>query len=197
MGSNRDKPFDVIDMIINLLREHEKRLDELIYRIEVALSAGVPEPIPRRELKPPHIGISAVLKNWEDFKRMCSDASLLGFVIGERTLKISAIVGGVLYVYEEVVPSFEVRYREEEGRVEIVGVEAETVGLVTKALRGRLDCGLEFGLRDVEIEQIEGVSLRRITWDIEPRDVRSWLATEMRVDPSSIVEGVLQLRSFD
>ena len=35
-----DEKVDVIDLIINVLKEHEKTLDELISRLEEALSRG-------------------------------------------------------------------------------------------------------------------------------------------------------------
>lgn len=198
MGSDRDeRPFDVLDMIINLLREHEKTLDELIYRVEEALSARAPEPIPPREPTPPPAGVSAVLRDWEGFKRRCAYARLLGFVAGDKKFKVTAIAAGVLYVYEEEVPSLKVLYRKEDDEVKIVGVEADDIDLIPKALRRRLDCGLEFGIREVEMGETDGVSARRITWLVKPSAVRDWLAIELRIEPSTIVEGELKLQGVD
>ncbi len=198
MGSDRDeRPFDVLDMIINLLREHEKTLDELIYRVEEVLSARAPEPTPPREPTPPPAGVSAVLKDWEDFKRRCAYARLIGFLADEKTFKVTAIADGVLYVYEEEVPFLNVLYRKEDEEVKIFGVEADDIGLIPKALRRRLDCGLEFSVREVEMGETDGVSARRITWLVEPSVVRDWLAIELRVEPSTIVEGELKLHGIE
>lgn len=198
MGSDRDdRPIDAIDMIINLLKEHEKTLDGLLYRIEEALSSVVQKPSPPPGPAPRAAGFSVVLKDWADFRKRCADAGLIGFVVGGESFKVSAIADGVLYVYEEGIPSLDILYETEDDGLRIEGFEAEAVGLMLKVLRRRLDCGLEFSIRDVEMERAEGKSTHRILCYVEVGAARAWLASEIGISRASILEGELMLREGD
>ena len=198
MGSDRDdRPIDAIDLIINLLKEHEKTLDGLLYRIEEALSSAVQEPSAPPGPAPRATGFSVVLKKWADFRKRCADAGLISFVVGERSFKVSAIADGVLYVYEEEIPSLDILYETEDDRLKIEGFEAEAVGLMPKVLRRRLDCGLEISFKDVEMERAEGKLARRILCYVEGGAARAWLASEIGISRASILEGELMLNERD
>lgn len=198
MGSDRDdKPIDAIDLIINLLKEHEKTLDGMIYRIEEALSSVALEPFTPPKPAPRAIGVSVVVKKWADFRNQCANASLVSFSVGERSFEVNAIATGVLYIYEEEIPSLDILYDRVDDGLKIEGIEAEAVALIPKALRRRLDCGLEISIRDVEIERVEGKFARRIVCYVESDAARAWLAGEIGVARSSIVEGELRLNNRD
>lgn len=197
MGSDRDdKAFDVLDMVINFLRQHEKTLDQLIYRVEEALSERGPPPETLIEPSIRAPGISVLLKRWMDFRRRCSGARIVGFV-AENVLKVTAIAEGVLHVYVEDIPTIEIRYSGEDKEKKIAGIEADEVGFILKALRGRLDCGLGLDVREVEVGLVDEERVRRIVCEVDPGAAREWLATELRVEPSSILEGELKIRGVD
>ena len=197
MGSDRDdKAFDVLDMVINFLREHEKTLDQLIYRVEEALSERGPPSEAPREPSTRAPGISVLLKKWMDFRRCCSGARIIGF-IADNVLKVTAIAEGVLHVYVEDIPIIEIRYSGEDKEKKIAGIEADEVGLILKALRGKLNCGLGLDVREVEAGLVDGETVRRIVCEVDPGAARDWLATELGVEPSSILEGELKLRGVD
>ncbi len=194
MSSDRDdKAFDVLDMVINFLREHEKTLDQLIYRVEEALSeAGPLQEVPGEpSIRAP--GISALLKKWTDFRRRCTGAQIVGFV-SDNVFRVTALAEGVLYVYVEDIPVIEMRYSEEKNGKKIAGIEADEVGPILKVLRGKLDCGLELDVREFEAGLVDGEKARRIVCEVDPGVAREWLATELKVEPSSILEGELKLR---
>lgn len=199
MGSSDrdDRPIDAIDMIISLLKEHEKTLDGLLHRIEEALSLVVQEPSPPPGPAPRAAGVSVVLKDWADFRKRCADTGTVCFVVDGGSFKVSAIADGVLYVYEEEIPSLDILYEAEGERLRIEGFEAEFVGLVLKVLRRRLDCGLEFSTREVETERADGKLARRILCYVEVGAARAWLASEMGISRASILEGELMLRERD
>ena len=196
MGSDRDdKAFDVLDMVINFLREHEKTLDQLIYRVEEALSERGPPSEAPREPSTRAPGISVLLKKWMDFRRCCSGARIIGF-IADNVLKVTAIAEGVLHVYVEDIPIIEIRYSRED-KEKIAGIEADEVGFILKALRGKLNCGLGLDVREVEAGLVDGETVRRIVCEVGSGAAREWLATELGVEPSSILEGELKLRGVD
>ena len=109
-----DEKIDVIDLIINVLKEHEKKLDELVSRLEELpkiptqpSSYQEPEKAPVRELST--IGVSAILKKWRDFRERSSKAKLVAFALGNTTFKVSALSRGVVYIYEEEMPQMNIK----------------------------------------------------------------------------------------
>jgi len=194
MGSDRDdKGFDFIDMIINLLREHEKTLDELIHRIEEALSGKAPAPAARRRPTTEPIGFSASLRKWADFRQRCKKAHIFGLIAGEKIFRVTAIAGSALYSYEEEIPSIEIRYRAEDDSMKFIGIGAKAVGNVLWALRGRLECGMGLAVRDIDLGKTDEDSIRRVFCVVDPGKAKEWLASEMGVNPSLIIEGELKL----
>ena len=137
-----------------------------------------------------------LLRKWTDFRRRCSGARIIGFV-ADKVFKVTAIAEGVLYVYVEDIPTIEIRYGGEDKEKKIAGIEADKVGLILKALRGKLDCGLGLNVREVKAGLVDGETVRRIVCEVDPGAAREWLATELGVEPSSILEGELKLRGVD
>lgn len=197
MGSDRDdKAFDVLDMVISFLREHEKTLDQLIYRVEEALSERGLPPEALREPRARAQGISVLMRKWTDFRRRCSGARIVGFVTDD-IFKVTALAEGVLHVYVEDIPTIDIRYGGEDKEKKIAGIEADKVVFILKALRGKLDCGLGLEVREFEAGLVEGEMVRRIVCEVDPGAAREWLATELGVESSSIIEGELKLRGID
>lgn len=197
MSSDRDdKAFDVLDIVINFLREHEKTLDQLIYRIEEALSEMDQPPEAPGEPSARAPGISVLLRKWTDFRRHCSGARIIGFDV-DNVFKVTALAEGVLYVYVEDVPTIEIRYGGEDKEKKIAGIEADKVVLILKALRGKLDCGLGLEVKEFETGLVEEETVRRIVCEVDSGAAREWLAMELGVEPSSILEGELKLHGID
>lgn len=191
MGSDRDdKSFDVLDFIINLLKEHERTLDNLAERLESIAEREALEP----RYKPPRgsISVSVLLRRWDEFRRRCANAELLSFLINNGSLKVAALAGGYLNVYSEKLPEVETLYRTEGGLFRFEAMEAEEVDHVVKALKGTLDCGVELTTNVIEVPQQDGSPIRIVSYSVDPQDVREWLCREMGVDPSSVVEGELR-----
>jgi hypothetical protein len=192
MGSDRDdKSFDVLDFIINLLKEHEQTLDNLAERLESIAEREALEPL----YKPPMggIGVSVVLRRWDEFQRRCTDAELFSFLIDNESLKVTALASGTLNVYSEKLPVVETLYRTEGGKFRFEAMEAEEVDHVVKTLKGTLDCGVELATNVIEVLSKDGSPTRIVSYSVDPQDVREWLCREMGVDPSSVVEGELRL----
>lgn len=192
MGSDRDdKSFDVLDFIINLLKEHERTLDNLAERLESIAEREALEP----RIKPSSggIGVRVVLRRWDEFRRRCADAELFSFLIENGSLKVTALAGGALNVYSEKLPEVETLYRTEGGRFRFEEMEAEEVDHVVKALKGTLDCGVELATNVIEVPSKDGSPTRVVSYSVDPQDVREWLCREMGIDPSSVVEGELRL----
>lgn len=184
-----DEKMDAIDLIINVLREHEKSLDELVSRLEELLAKAAPMGEGAGLERPT---IRALVRDWKEFRERCSGAGIASFEVQDRQFRVMALKGGVLHTYEEMVPDMEIRFRERENRVVIDEVELRGRELVPAALRGRLNCGLEVSMRGEEMRMPDGVSLYRVVYDVEAERARNWLAGQLKMDPKNIVHGRLQ-----
>ncbi|MBC8224912.1 hypothetical protein H8E65_10005 [Candidatus Bathyarchaeota archaeon] len=200
---NFDEKMDVMDLIINVLKDHESKLDELVSRLESlpphqegSEEDSEPEYEPQRPVvgPPRQAGpvVTAILKRWTDFRSKCASSRLVAFDTEESVFEVSALAGGVVYVYREEVPSMGITYREDGEGARVEGIDISKPGLMPAALREKLDCGLEFTRRDLETNIDNGRTLHKIVFEIDPVVARSWIAYQLGVDDSDVVQGKLQ-----
>ena len=193
-----DEKIDVIDLIINVLKEHEKKLDELVSRLEELpkiptqpSSYQEPEKAPVRELST--VGVSAILKKWSDFRERSNKAKLVAFALGNTTFKVSALSRGVVYIYEEEMPQMNIKYSKGDEGAQIESIEITETEIIRSALRGSLECGLELKKRDTKIELPNGSIMHKILFDIEPGVAKSWIAYQLNVEEEIVVIGELKV----
>ena len=207
MGIERsfDDKIDVMDLIINVLKDHESKLDELVSRLEnLPLPQGERADDSEAENEdepltpvggPPRQGgpvVTAVLKRWTDFRLKCESSRLVAFDTEESVFEVSGLAGGVVYVYREEVPSMGITYREDADGAQVEGIDISKPGLMPAALREKLDCGLEFTRRDLNTKMDDGKTLHKIIFEIDPMVARSWIAYQLGTDDSDVVQGKLQ-----
>ena len=196
--SGFDEKIDVIDLIINVLKDHEKQLDELVARLEEALAAEAPKRTPQQQElieREPAGGatVTAFLNKWTEFTERCTSAGLVAFKVDGGNFKVSATAGGALYTYEEEIPELEIHYKKVNEKVHINSVDVSSAKLVPNALRGRLDCGLGFEKNEVEVELPDGDSVYKVIYTIDPGMARGWVAYQLGVEEDSIVQGELSI----
>jgi len=187
-----DEKVDVIDLIINVLRDHEKTLDNLISKLEGALDTSpVGAEAARTVVRKP--SVSVLLRRWEDFRERCVGASIVAFDIEDKRFNVSAVKDGILHSYQEAMPDMEIRFREKEEGVVIDGIDLGSVGLVPTVLRGRLECGLEVSVRGSEVDVPDGGAVYKVIYDINADEARSWLAYQLKVERENILQGRVQI----
>ena len=202
---NFEDKIDVMDLIINVLKDHETKLDELVSRLENlplprAGRADESEAEAEDELPKPVGGtprqagpvVTVVLKRWADFRLKCASSRLVAFDTEESLFEVSGLAGGVVYVYREEIPSMGITYREGEEGARVEGIDISKPGLIPAALREKLDCGLEFTRRDLETKMDDSRTLHKIIFEIDPMVARSWIAYQLGTDDSDVVQGKLQ-----
>lgn len=199
-----DEKIDVIDLIINVLKDHETKLDELVSRLE-----SIPQRVPRLEDSEPSesyvrsfssetrrpIGppITAILERWTDFRSKCQSARLVAFDTKEGKFEVSAIAGGIVYIYSEEMPSMGITYKENGEGARVEGIDINKPGLMPAALREKLDCGLEFTREDITTQLDDGRSLHKIIYKIDPGIASSWIAYQLGIEDSDVVQGMLKI----
>ncbi len=191
MSSDRDDRVDMLDLLINLLKEHEKKMDELTYRLETIFDERTPPTEPPRRTPERISGVVARVSNWSEFKRQCTGPLSVAVEIDERIFKVMALSRNILFAYEEEIPGLEVIQRNE-GRETTYAVT--DTSLTLKSLMGSLDCGLELDRRVIDSALPDGGAAQKVVYFVNPGAARSWLADQLALEESSIILGTLSLR---
>jgi len=196
MGFERgfDEKIDVIDLIINVLKDHEKRMDELISRLEVTQTPN--RALPYRDYRQSSLSRAIVtieISKWQDFREKCTTASLITYEIINMGFYVFALVNGIVYNYFEEIPEMEIKYNKKEDKVQIESIDISTADLMQVALRGKLDCGLELSKREYNIEINNEVSMRKISYTIDSNTVKEWLAYQIGIDEKQIIQGKIKI----
>jgi len=186
-----DEKVDVIDLIINVLKEHEKTLDELISRLEEVLSRGPPAPVEHRPAERPIVTVE--VRSWIEFRERCRGSRLAAFEVVDGRFRVSALKGDILYIYEEEMPEMSIRFREEDGRTVIDGIDLRDREQFPTAMRGRLKCGLDISISGMTVDLPEGTSIYRLHYTIDPVKAKKWLSEELEMDEDKILEGEIHL----
>lgn len=195
-----EEKVDVIDLIINVLREHEKSLDDLVARLESVVTrteSARPSPtkteISASRIEAPKLGISALIKNWTEFREKSLGASLVAFDVDEKRFNVSAFKEGILYSYNEDIPELELRFKEKDQKIALEELDIGKTETVPTILRGRLKCGLEVSVKGLEVKLPEGSSVYKVNYDIEDDEARIWLNFQLKTDKKNIIRGVIKV----
>ena len=191
MSSDRDDRVDMLDLLINLLKEHEQKMDELTFRLETLIDERRPPDEPPRRAPERVGGVVARISSWGEFKRQCTGALSVAVEIEERTFKVTALTRNILFAYEEEIPALEVIQRDGGKETTYAVTDAS---LTLRSLMGGLESGLELDRRVVDSKLPEGGSVQRVVYYVDPGKARSWLADQLDVEESSIILGSLSLR---
>ena len=182
---------DALDLIIQVLRDHEKTLDELIGRLEEVFERFSTGREAEHVEKFPAIRVE--ISNWKEFRSKCSGASMVAFEKDERVLSIFAVKEGVVHTYSEALPVMNVRVKKSEEQYVVNGVSADSLHDIWSAFKMRLRCGLEGYVKGSEVRLQEGTHLLIITYDVDAEEARQWLSKELNVDKKKIVQGKITI----
>lgn len=194
MNSDKDKDkIDIIDFIINVLREHERTLDELIERLKNIVERG-PSPLtPPYEKNQPLVTVT--IEEWEDFKTKSTGASVAAFQTSESQLLITAAKEGTLYVYTEHLPDVRIKAKKTEDRYMIEETSLTNPEDFSQYTAPKLKCGLPTLAEPQTIKLEEKLYLITISRKVETQQAKAWLSNELKVQEKDIVRGEISLRS--
>lgn len=185
-----DERVDVVDLILNILKEHEKNLDSLIDRLRETVQTKPGPNAPMDQVS----GISrfqVTLRRWSEFSNLCRLADLIAFEVEGEVLLVSAVKDGKIYTYVEAIPQVIIRMEEGGERVIVEGRNSTSSHDQPNIFSGKLECGLGVRVRKSGVELQNGEKLRKICYYIDPEETRSWLSNELHVDKKSIIYGLI------
>jgi hypothetical protein len=171
--SEYDK-VEVMDFLINVLKDHEKSLDMLISRAEDVMAESQDRPESKKSVSlesPPH---KVILKDWSDFRKRLIEVDLVCFDLINSMFVVSASVGLKIYEYREAVP------------LDIANNDRS----VRPPHTYRLSIGLDVFINNAGEEGSGGLLG---TYEIEPQYTRLWLSKELKIHQDYIVCGDIEL----
>lgn len=167
---------EVMDFLINVLKDHEKSLDELIARAEVIVSERTEGQ--EHDNNSASFPMKIVLKDWQEFKRKILGIDLICFNLLNNIFIVSASHGHRLYEYREIIPLIDLKPGcLKNGRRKPLRNYRLSIGLelITRMSPGSTETGPEIG------------------YEIDLQYTRAWLSKELHVNQSLIVCGDIEI----
>jgi len=179
--SHADK-VEVMDFLINVLKDHEKNLDTLISRAETIIEDNnSPHNLVNN---PPSLRIK--LKDWDEFCDRAVEAELVCFDLVDSTFYCNAITENKIYRYCEETPEITLELNETENNLFLTGINmGKTIKNNISILNGQLSIGLE--LRSNRIK--DSGEKQKIEYELDVLYTKNWLSRELGIHRDFIVMG--------
>jgi len=188
-GRDFQEKIDALDLIINVLREHEKRLDKLAEELEKMLRelqiSRTVEAAPDREGR--ELRIQIVCDDWTDFKNRSKNSDLVVFDVDERGLRFTSISGSSIYHYSEPVIDVKIPLEIEGEYYRIRKSEMRT--FLEKLAKKKFKCNVEPSITIKLVSSSENMDLLVFRFYPEVSKLKIWLAKELDVPPENVIYG--------
>ncbi len=179
--SQTDK-VEVMDFLINVLKDHEKSLDTLITRAEdVIEEKQSPQMVSQNS--PP---LKIILRDWDEFKDRAIEAELVCFDMNDSTFLCNAITTDKVFCFTEKAPEVEVEMRDNQDLV-LTGLNVSNLEEGISSLNGKLDIGLELKATKIKKEDQKILVLH----ELDSLYTKNWLSREIGIHRDFIVHGIV------
>jgi len=220
-SSEFQERIDTLDLIINVLKEHEKILDRLAERLESVvdnLKARGTEGKKIREsisligerissLNDAFVRYRSIdskihrparfalvqCKEWTDFKDKSRGARRVAFEVEEKIFTVDSLSDEEVFKYSESLPEQEFHVKEEEKRYVIEKMFVDSLDNLPLVLKRRLRCGLQFSIRSSRFDLSDMEHVFKLTYHVDSDRAKNWLSGELEVPEENIVEGKIIL----
>jgi hypothetical protein len=177
--SQADK-VEVMDFLINVLKDHEKNLDSLITRAEDLINEKQkPYDLTQYQQK-----LKISLKNWVDFCDRTSGAELVCFDLIDSIFYCDIITEKKVYQYIEETPEVTLEH-EKNNNLVLSGLNMTNLDENFTLSIGKLIIGLE--LQAIKIK-ISGEK-HKILYSLNALYTKNWLSRELGIHRDFIVQG--------
>lgn len=178
---------EVMDFLINVLKDHEKSLDSLISRAEGVLAENEEKIGANGDSYDSPIKV--VLKDWLEFKRRLENVELVCFDLVDQVFIVSAKTRQKVYEYRERAPELTLEMSNDNN---ILITSSDKVHDDLSLLNNRLIIGLELSYKK-EAAGKPKENKHQIIYDIDPQYTRKWLSDELSIHQDYIVCGDIEL----
>lgn len=190
--------MDALDLIMNALKDHEKRLDAISHRLEQAfknVKSGEPSTVmearevqriesPTRTRTP-----QIILSKWSEFKWTCHNATMVAFDVEGNRFNVSTLVDGGVFTYEEILPDTTFTVVEEPSSFSINKDALNHIDALDFLVEGKLKCGLTLTIKSSRTLLTKREHLFKLRYGFKPDEVKAFLSRELGITKKKIVEG--------
>ena len=198
MGFNSGfhEKMDALDLIINALLDHEKRLDAISHRLEKLVSstslkesARVAKEThkfePRIVEKPPRV----IFNNWSEYTTTCRGTTMVAFEVEGNRFHVYTLVDDRVFTYVETLPETRMKVSEDPTHISIDKTSLNTVDRFQFLIDGRLKCGLTLSIESSRTLLKENEHIFELCYDFKSDAVKEFLSKELGVAKDKIVAG--------
>ena len=179
--SQADK-VEVMDFLINVLKDHEKNLDTLISRAENIIEEN--KSTKRMIQNPPNLKIS--LRDWKEFCEHVTKSELICFDLVNATFYCDAITENKIYRYIEETPNITLKIEEQNNNLVLSGIKiGKNLEENFALLNGQLSNGLELKAKEI----INSGEKHTIKYDLDVAYTKNWLSQELNIHIDFILRG--------
>ena len=173
---------EVMDFLINVLKDHEKSLDQLLNRAEDLIEENNS---PRNlATNPPSLKIS--LKDWEEFCDRAVESELICFDIIDSTFYCNAVTETKVYMYQEETPDITLELSEGENNLVLSGLNmGKNLEDSFSLLNGQLSIGLELRAKKIKNKGEK----HTLQYQLDELYTKNWLSRQLGVHRDFIVCG--------
>ncbi len=196
MSSDSGLPekMDALDLIINALKEHEKRLDDLSHRLEsvfVTLQTGEVAKKEEEKIETPKAKRAPLLicERWNEFKDMCRGAKTAAFQVERNFFHVYSTLDEGVLTYSENLPDIKLKVTDEDSQFSIDKSSLNSIELLQFLIEGKLRCGLRLALRSSKTALPGKRFLVELRYEFNPDEMKGFLSRELGISKSNIVEG--------
>ena len=181
-----DERVDVVDLILKVLKDHEKSLDTLVSQMGETLTQSQAAAAGQVQ---GHNRYKVVLHRWSEFRERCIKSELIAFDIVRDKFHVTVVKNGGFYAYLETIPEVTIKLEKEGDKVLIEGDELMGHKDVSYIFNGKLQCGLAVSTRKGKVTLPNGDVVHKIMYEVDPDEATKWLADELKTDKKSIIFG--------
>jgi hypothetical protein len=214
-GSEFPEKIDTLDLIITVLKDHEKILDNLAKRLTPIVKglesrgieedrilenissierkiSGLNDIIARFLLtqKPESAkGVLIECNNWEDFKTKSYDARTVTFDVVEKDFVVNSVSGNQFYKYSETLPENEFLLKKEGELFTVERISITSLQTNPLLFMNNLKCGLEIAVETSKHNLPEDKCLYRSSYKIIEDKTKEWLSQELNIPKDKVLRG--------
>ena len=203
---NFQKKMDVLDLIINVLKEHEENLDKLADKFENVLDKlfSVENKISnlnetfaqflfskRTDSKYLKQATLTECEEWTEFRDRSAGVHKVAFEVEENVFTVNSSLGDVVYRYSEFLPELKVQVEEGDTEYVIKKMVFDSLGDLFPIFERQLKCGLEIYVKGSRFNLSDNERLLHLTYHVDPIMAKHWLSEELNIPEENIIEGKL------
>jgi hypothetical protein len=177
--------IDTVDLIVNVLKEHEKSLDTLVSQLGVIVSQLAISDSPNS-----NNNYRIILRRWFEFRNQCFEPEIVTFrLIGDK-FYISSIKDGILYTYSETIPDVNNDIEKDE----IMDIENDD--FISNKCPSELfirtfQYSLQMNTNKIRNFQPKRNISPKLIYNVDQDKVKAWLSDQLKIDKKMIIYGEL------